>query len=307
MTDRHAPFPMDQVPAELRRLMAEIGPRWAQDHRRHVEMTLDAYAALLAGVPTADAQISRDFAYGNHPRQVLDVFRPQSAARAPVIVFVHGGAFVRGAKRVRPEIYDNVLHYFARQGLVGVNLEYRLAPEASFPEGARDVARAVAWIEREVAAYGGDPGRIFLFGASAGGTHVATYAFDRTAIPERSASVAGVVLASARARADVLPDNPNAEGVRAYFGADTSLYESRSPVTHADDAELPVFIVIAEFENPYLDVYGAELLHSLSRARKRAPRFLRLTRHNHVSLIAHFNTQEEILGREILDFIDRGA
>ena len=94
--------------------------------------------------------------------------------------------------------------------------------------------------------------------------------------------------------------------VRAYMGADASLYDSRSPVTHASDVELPVFIAIAEYENPYLDVYGAELLHKLSLVRRRAPRFLRLTRHNHISLIAHFNTGEEILGREILDFIARG-
>lgn len=301
------PLPLDEGPEDLRKLMAEIGPRWAQDPRRHVEMTLDAYAALLAGVSNDGVEATRDLAYGDHPRQVLDVFRPQVAARAPVIVFVHGGAFVRGDKRARPEIYDNVLQYFARQGLVGVNVEYRLAPEATFPEGARDVSQAVAWIEREIAAYGGDPKRIFLFGHSAGGTHVATYAFDRTAIPERSASVAGAILASARVRADVLPDNPNAEAVRAYFGADASLYEARSPVTHAHDAALPVFVVIAEYENPYLDVYGAELLHALSRARKRAPRFLRLTRHNHISLVAHFNTGEEILGREILDFIERGC
>ena len=300
-------FPLDDAPEDVRKLMAEIGPRWAQDHRRHVEMTFDAYAALLAGVSNEGVEVTRNLAYGEHPRQVLDVFRPQGAARAPVIVFAHGGAFVRGDKRVRPEIYDNVLYYFARRGLVGVNLEYRLAPEATFPEGARDVARAVAWIEREIAAFGGDPKRIFLFGSSAGGTHVATYVFDRTAIPERSASVAGAILASARVRADVLPDNPNADAVRAYFGADDSLYESRSPVTHANDAHLPVFIVVAEYENPYLDVYGAELLHKLSRARRQAPRFLRLTRHNHISLVAHFNTGEEILGREILDFISRGC
>jgi hypothetical protein len=67
-----------------------------------------------------------------------------------------------------------------------------------------------------------------------------------------------------------------------------------------------VFIVVAEYENPYLDVYGAELLLRLSRARKRVPRFMRLTRHNHISLVAHFNTEEEILGREILDFIAQG-
>jgi acetyl esterase/lipase len=300
------PFPLEEAPEDLRKLMAEIGPRWAQDHRRHVEVTLDAYAALLAGVSNEGMKVTRDLAYGEHPRQMLDVFRPQAAARAPVVAFLHGGAFVRGNKRVRPEIYDNVLYYFARHGLVGVNIGYRLAPEATFPDGARDVAQAVAWIEREIAAYGGDPGRIFLFGNSAGGSHVATYAFDRTAIAERSASVAGIILASARLRADTLPDNPNADAVRAYFGADPSLYESRSPVTHAHDAELPVFIAIAEYENPYLDVYGAELLHNLSRARKRAPRFLRLTRHNHISLVAHFNSGEEILGREILDFVSRG-
>jgi acetyl esterase len=298
-------FPLDEAPEAVRKLMAEIGPRWAQDHRRHVEMTLDAYAALLAGGSDDGIQVTRDLAYGEHPRQVLDVYRPQGAARAPVMVFMHGGAFVRGNKRVRPEIYDNVLYYFARHGLVGVNVEYRLAPEAKFPDGARDIALAVAWAEREIASYGGDPGRIFLFGNSAGGSHVATYAFDRTAISERSASVAGIILASARVRADVLPGNPNADAVRAYFGADTALYESRSPVTHAHDTELPVFVVIAEFENPYLDVYAAELLHTLSRARERVPRFLRLTRHNHLSLIAHFNTGEEILGSEILDFIER--
>jgi len=119
--------------------------------------------------------------------------------------------------------------------------------------------------------------------------------------------VVGIVLASPRARADVLPDNPNAAGVRAYFGEDVSLYEARSPFTHARDADLPVFIAVAEYDNPYLDVYSAELLLNLSRARKRAPRFVRLTRHDHVSLVAHFNTGEEILGREILDFIARGG
>jgi len=299
------PFPLEEAPEALRKLMAEIGPRWAQDQRRHVEMTLDAYAALLAGATDEGVQVTRDLAYGEHPRQALDVFRPSGATRAPVVVFVHGGAFVRGDKRVRPGIYDNVLRYFARHGLVGVNVGYRLAPEATFPEGARDVARAMVWIEHEIAAYGGDPQRIFLFGNSAGGSHVATYAFDRTAVPERSAALAGIVLASARVRAAALPDDPNADAVRAYFGSDASLHEPRSPVTHADDPDLPVFIAIAEYENAYLDVYAAELLHKLSRHRKRAPRFLRLTRHNHISLIAHFDTGEEILGREILDFIAR--
>lgn len=300
------PFPLEQAPEELRRLMAQIGPVWGSNTRKHVEMTVAAYTPHLARAPKDGVRVTRNVAYGTHPRQVLDVFASEGVRKAPVMIFVHGGAFVRGDRRVSEEIYDNVLYYFARNGFLGLNMEYRLAPEARHPEGARDVAAAVAWAERAAAEHGGDPARIFVFGHSAGGTHVATFAFDRGAVPQRSKAVAGVILASARVRADVLPDNPNADAVRAYFGDDPARYEERSPVTHASDAELPVMIAVAEYENPYLDVYCAELLHRLSLARKRAPRFVRLTRHNHISLVAHFNTEEEILGREILDFVASG-
>ena len=68
-----------------------------------------------------------------------------------------------------------------------------------------------------------------------------------------------------------------------------------------------VFIVTAEYDNPYLDVYGAELAHRLGELHKRAPRFRRMTRHNHISLVAHFHSDEEILGLEILEFIECGS
>ncbi|MCY7308547.1 MAG: hypothetical protein LH632_20915 [Rhodoferax sp.] len=65
---------------------------------------------------------------------------------------------------------------------------------------------------------------------------------------------------------------------------------------------MPTFVVTAEFENPLLDGYGLEFAHRIGLARRRAPRYLSLRRHNHVSMLAHFNTPEEFLGREILDF-----
>jgi hypothetical protein len=66
---------------------------------------------------------------------------------------------------------------------------------------------------------------------------------------------------------------------------------------------LPVFIAVAEYENPYLDVYGAELFYRIAAARGRAPRFMRLPRHNHISIVAHLNTEEDTLGSEIRDFL----
>jgi pimeloyl-ACP methyl ester carboxylesterase len=142
-------------------------------------------------------------------------------------------------------------------------------------------------------------------GHSAGGTHVTTYVADPRARPAAGHRVHGIVLLSARLRIEARPDNPNAAGVRAYYGDDSALYEERSPVTHAGNIDVPVFIVTAEYDNPYLDVYGLELAHRLGELHKRAPRFTRMTRHNHISLVAHFHTDEEILGLEIVDFIER--
>lgn len=293
--------PLAAAPPALQQLMADIGPRWGSNIREHSQWVKDAYAPLLAAAPKGDIDVIRDVPYGAHPRQRLDLFRPSAAVPTGVVVFVHGGAFVRGDKQTSPEIYDNVLFWFARQGLLGVNIEYRLAPEAAFPAGADDVALAMAWLDGHAADFGGDPRQLFLVGHSAGGTHVASYAFD-PALGYLGQHAACIVLISARLRADDSDDNPNAQGVRAYFGEDRALYGPRSPVSHAACNNIAVFVVCAEFENPLLDVYSLEFAHQLALTRKRAPRTLRLLRHNHMSIMAHFNSGEDILGREMLDF-----
>jgi acetyl esterase/lipase len=298
--------PLSALPQEVRHELLEIGPIWGRDTRKHRDRVFALYAKLLERAPKAGASVTRDVPYAAHPRQCLDVFRPERARDADVVVFLHGGAFVRGDKRVTPEVYDNVLYWFARQGCVGFNIEYRLAPESQYPGGATDVALAVAWVRAHAREHGGNPARIFLIGHSAGATHAAAYACDPVVRPAEGLGLAGLVLISGRLRADARPDNPNAAAVRAYFGDDESLYDVRSPVTHAANLDVPVFIAIAEHENPLLDVYGAEFLHRVSAARGRAPRFLRLCDHNHISMVAHFNTEEEILGREILEFFAAG-
>lgn len=281
--------------------MATIGPRWALDIRRHSQEVKEAYEPLLACAPKLGIEVTRDLAYGGHPRQTMDLFRPAGAGGLPIAVFVHGGAFVRGAKRVSDELYDNVAYWFARQGFLGVNLEYRLAPESPYPGGTDDVAHALAWLHGHAAQQGGDPERILLIGHSSGGTHVASYVFD-PALGHAGRHVRALVLISARLRAERLLENPNAAGVAAYFGADPRLDALRSPVEHAACSNVPTFVVVAEFENPLLDVYGLEFAHLLAVARRRAPRFLQALGHNHMSIVAHFNSGDETLGRAILEF-----
>jgi acetyl esterase len=296
--------PLANLPEPARRTLAEIGPMWGTDIQRHRDLVLEMYRPLLAAAPKAGIDVARAVPYGAHPRQILDVYRHGRAENVPVVLFVHGGAFVRGDKDVTDEVYANVCCYFARHGYLGVNVEYRLAPESMYPGGIEDMAGAVAWARGHALEHGGDPERILMIGHSAGATHVAAYAWDRGAAPHADPAVRGIVLISGRLRADARADNPNAPGVRAYFGADEARYEGLSPVSHAAASRLPVFIAVAEYENPLLDVYGAEAFHRIAAARGRAPRFLRLPRHNHISIVAHVNTEEDSLGGEMRDFFE---
>lgn len=304
--------PFGALSPEQQRRMLDLGPRWNDDILAHRKAVIDCYTPLLAAAEKSP-HVERDLAYGMNARQVLDVFTPVVAHRAgradglrEAVLFVHGGAFVRGNKSVNGEVYDNVCHWFARQGIVAINVEYRLADEAPWPGGAQDVAHAIAWVRAHAARWQIDPSRLFLIGHSAGGTHAASCLFDPALRRGRDAlcsHVAGLVLISARLFADVDPRNPNAGPVRTYFGADEACYTERSPLTHAAQNSVPTMIAIAEYENRFLDDYGAAFFLGLLRQRGTAPRFVQMRGHNHTSIVAHFNSGEEWLGREILAFM----
>lgn len=108
----------------------------------------------------------------------VSVWTPDPAASAlPVIVWVHGGAFVRGAASI--PTYDGSA--FARDGVVLVGINYRIGlpgfavlPDAPQNLGIRDQILALQWVQENIAAFGGDPGRVTIMGESAGGMSVAT-------------------------------------------------------------------------------------------------------------------------------------
>ncbi len=289
------------IPADLRQLMAEIGPKWATDTAGHVKMMAEAFTPLLARCPKDGVLVRRDLAYGTHPRQVLDIYGPEQCADAPLVVFVHGGAFVDGEKDRTPEFYANICIWFARHGIVCANIEYRSAPEAQYPAGTEDVRDACQWFAAHASTYGIDIGRLFVFGHSAGAAHAASYAYGAPG-SEGGPKVSGLIVISGRVRADNRPDNPNAKKVEAYYGSDAAKFEERSAVHYAD-AKVPTFIAIAQYENPLLDVYCLELAHKLASQLGRAPRFMQLPGHNHTSIVAHINTAEDALGQALVAFV----
>ncbi len=294
------------IPACLWQAIDEVGPRWATDIKAHSRRMADGFTAILADAPKP-GRATKDIAYGPHARQVLDVYAPPQADRAPVLIFAHGGALIEGDKDRTPEIHSNVCWLMTRHAMIGVNLEYRLAPEARFPDVTHDVGAAVRWTRTNIAKFGGDPERIFLMGHSAGALHVGHYAYDRRFHPAGGSGVAGLIVLSGRVRAETLPDNPLARNVIAYFGDDQDAMAQGSMVTHVAPDTLPTLIGVAEYENPLIDVHSAELIHRLAHVKRRAPPFFWLARHNHTSSAAQINTGDDLVGARIVEFIRRTA
>jgi len=130
-----------------------------------------AIALTAVNVPAAfgDYIAERNIAYGTGASQELDVYRPskQSSLR-PVILFLYGGRWSSGSRQQ----YRFVAEALTKHGYVVVIPEYRLYPQTLFPGFIEDAAHALAWTHQHAGDYGGDPGKLFVMGHSAG-AHIA--------------------------------------------------------------------------------------------------------------------------------------
>jgi acetyl esterase/lipase len=100
-------------------------------------------------------------------RHRLDIYRPQEPpTRAPVLLQIHGGAWMIGSKEQQglPLMYQ-----LAQDGWVCVAINYRLSPRATWPDHLLDCKRALAWVKEHIGELGGDPDRVVVTGGSAGG------------------------------------------------------------------------------------------------------------------------------------------
>ncbi len=113
---------------------------------------------------------AEDLSYGDAGmRNHLDIWARADLpvdARAPVLIQIHGSAWVAGTKRGQG--YP-LMALMAQRGWVCVAINYRLAPRARWPAHIVDVKRSIAWVKREIGAYGGDPDFVAVTGGSAGG------------------------------------------------------------------------------------------------------------------------------------------
>lgn len=255
--------------------------------------------AILDGVA-----VVKDLAYGAHPRQVLDVYTRAGWAEGsgrPVLVYVHGGGFVRGAKDSdQTPFFGNVGGWAVQQGWVGVTINYRLAPEHSYPAGAEDVAGAITWVVENIADHGGDAARIVMCGQSAGGMHVADYVVGHGGYGPHGRAVAGAAIISG------LYDIGRAERKDihlAYWGEDTSIWPQRSTLQGLIDTDLPLLCTVSEFDDPEFQDHAAQLVAQWYAQKGTFPPLHRLDGQNHLTPVYAIGSRWDVLGPLLTRFV----
>ena len=144
-------------------------PLAAQTFRERLQQARDASRQPAASPPAlpAGARALRDVAYGDDPRQRYDVYLPAQPRHAPEILFVHGGGWANGNKD-NPGVVENKAAYWLPKGYVLVSINYRMRPDTAPIDQARDVARALADVQKRAPSWNADPANVLLMGHSAG-------------------------------------------------------------------------------------------------------------------------------------------
>jgi acetyl esterase/lipase len=292
---------------------------------------------------TGAIRIVRDIPYwnGSDPspeRHQLDLYLPADTREFPVVVFVHGGAWMIGDKSFFGW-GEAIGAHFARQGIAAVMPSYRLAPAARNTDQVRDVARAVAWTRCQIGRYGGDANRLFLCGHSAGGQLVALLATDprylkaeglEPSVLKGVVAVSGVfrapeigldwigsaaqgfgsvadLLGSAatdvkKAAPPAAATGPHVNLFASVFGDDTQARRNASPLYHVHPGLVPFLIFYAQYDLPTLDEDARAMATALKKASCEVE-IRRIPDRDHETVMFSAHTPEDPVARGIARFV----
>ena len=290
-----APAALAQVPPDIVAQLRAIGPKVDTEH------TAAIYAPLQPLRP-AGLAFDRDVSYGSDPKQTLDVVYPANVRRAPVLIYMHGGGFVAGDKtrNGKGEMWpfsDNVMAWAADHGMVGVNMNYRLAPGATYPAAQQDLAAVIAWVRDNIARYGGDPRTVFAWGHSAGAAHVASYVAHPDLWSVEGGGLKGAIMTSGMYDLTLLPKQ-----AKVYFG-DPEMLEQRSAKAGLLKTKVPLFLASGELDVDWAAGQYASMREALC-AEDRCPPGGVMKNESHMSQTYSVGTKDLTVSGPVLAFIE---
>ena len=235
---------------------------------------------LVSTLACLQTELKRDIPYAEpaHERQVLDVHAPKDAKGLPVVFWIHGGGWQTGDKsqvREKPRA-------FVERGFVFVSTNYRLLPHVEMETIFRDVAKALGWVHKNIAAHGGDPNRLFVMGHSAGAQLAALICIDDRYLKAEGVPFSALkgcvpvdgdtydipaMIETAETRLRVHGEPMPKFGHRIKFGNDPEKHRDYSAVTHvAKGKGIPPFLILHVANHPDVSAQARRLLSVLKAA-----------------------------------------
>lgn len=240
-------------------------------------------------------------------RHRLDVYQPRQsqASLRPVVVFIHGGAWDSGSKN----LYAFIGRRLAKQNIIAVLINYRLAPAVQVPDMADDCARAVSWAQQHITEYGGDPARIFVMGHSAGGGLAALLTTNDRLFAKLGLSqnpIKGAILDDPGGldMADYLTkmEYPGDEKYLIPFGKNPAVWREVSPMYYVRAGGPPMLVYAGERTYPSIT---SSTQHFRQRLQELGIKheFRVLPGKKHIGMVTQLFWQHNIIYRDLLKFI----
>lgn len=241
-------------------------------------------------------------------RHLLDVYAPNRKPQTalPVVVFIHGGNWNSGSKN----IYWFIGRRLAKQGVVAVIINYRLAPNVMVPAMADDCARAVQWTTEHIGEYGGDPDRIYVMGHSAGGGLAALLATEDelfTKIGIAKNPVKGAILDDPAGinMYDYLlkMEYPDDKKYLIPFGKDPAGWKATSPLFKVRAGLPPMLLYSGERTYPSI-ISGTKALHEKLQSAGVKSQYRELPGKKHVPMVTQLFWKRNIIYRDLLTLVN---
>jgi len=220
-------------------------------------------------IPKANTiRIFRDIVYRKDPKDTndwnkLDLYLPKAKGFS-TLLWIHGGGLHSGDKSKITEVAKR----FVAEGYGVASVNYRLYPEAKYPTQIQDVARAFAWVRKNIASKGGNPNLLFVAGGSAGGHLTALLATNHSFLKEHGiepTDIRGAIPISGLM--DV--SRVGAERRKGIWGEAPKIYREASPLHHVSKTAPPLLLMHAEHDTPDRRKQNQEMYDALIKAKHR--------------------------------------
>lgn len=262
--------------------------------------------ACAAGCAGPISAKTSSHAYGGDRRQIIDLFVPDGARGAPLVLFVHGGGWSAGSR------HDNgggQAKHFTDKGYAWATMGYRLVPAVAVEDQAADIARALAWLHRRGGRLGLDMRRIILIGHSSGAQLVGLVGTDPQWLGK-----AGVDFAAIRGVISLDGAGIDVPGIMAAgassspfyagaFGPDAARQARLSPLAHVGGKDAPRWLLLYDREHNQAAGFFAERFAKAARAKRLRSAAVGIGGTSHMGMLRTLGTPGDATTRAIDEFI----